>query len=780
MTGSVKNMTAVKRLISSRWQEMRESSAGKTLLYQIIYFLCGTAISNGAVFGQLSPFGPAFAAAVPYRYLMSSILGTVFGYIILDPESCFRYIAIIVAIGGIRFVAKDIKNISKSMIYPPMVAFLPVFATGIALLFSDSSRINSFALCTIEAVISASAAFFLDRSICLCSSRRNLSSFNQQELSCLVMSGCILLLALNGLSLGNYSLGRALAVVIILLCAKYGGVAGGSIGGISTGVVFSLSSVSYSFLCGGFGFGGLMAGLFSVTSKAGTAMAFLMSDIIMSFSTGNPDIIFPLAVEGLFGAGIFMLIPKSAGNYVGALFAPTDDINSGIALKENVIMRLNFTSKALKDVSSCVTRVSDKMKDMCVDSFPGVYKNAKETICSNCGMRVFCWEKEKGITEDDFGRLTDTLKRNHHITSEDIEALFIKKCCRRNELAKAINTYYHSYLMSLESMRRISSIRSGLAGQFGGLSEILTDMANEFSETDVCDLDSSEKISHMLRQHSLLPVLCNCRICDSQMTVEIELSDRSRGSIKKSVLKREVERCCGRSFLQPVITIAQDRVRIVLNERPLFETEVGSYQHIANNGRLCGDTITSFNDSKGNFVAIVSDGMGTGGRAAVDSMMAVTLMEKLVKSGLSFDCALNMTNSALMVKSEEESLATIDVSVINLFTGKADILKAGAPFTYIKRRGKVIRKEIPSIPAGILNEVYFTKERTSLSGEDMIVMLSDGAIMGDDKWLLSLIKSWNKGSCQDLAQAVVEEAMRQNEGLKDDDITVLAVKLKDN
>ena len=45
---------------------------------------------------------------------------------------------------------------------------------------------------------------------------------------------------------------------------------------------------------------------------------------------------------------------------------------------------------------------------------------------------------------------------------------------------------------------------------------------------------------------------------------------------------------------------------------------------------------------------------------------------------------------------------------------------------------------------------------------------------------MSLIKSWNKGSCQELAEAVVDEAIRQNEGLKDDDITVLAVRLKDN
>ena len=165
---------------------------------QSIYFLCGVLISRGAVFGQLSPFGAAYVASVPYRNLITSMLGTIFGYVVLDPENCFRYIAIVVAIGAIRFVANDIKNISKSTAFPSMVAFLPVFATGIALLFSDTSQLSSFALCTVEALISASGAFFLDRAICLCSSRRNLTSFTQQELSCIVMSGCILLLALAG------------------------------------------------------------------------------------------------------------------------------------------------------------------------------------------------------------------------------------------------------------------------------------------------------------------------------------------------------------------------------------------------------------------------------------------------------------------------------------------------------------------------------------------------------------------------------------------------------
>lgn len=62
----------------------------------------------------------------------------------------------------------------------------------------------------------------------------------------------------------------------------------------------------------------------------------------MSFSSGDKDLIFALAVESVFGAGLFFMIPNAVGNVVSALFSPCDDVNSGIALKENVISRLNF------------------------------------------------------------------------------------------------------------------------------------------------------------------------------------------------------------------------------------------------------------------------------------------------------------------------------------------------------------------------------------------------------------------------------------------------------
>ena len=48
-----------------------------------IYLLCGLLVSRGTLLGTLAPFGASYAAAVPKKYLFSSLIGTAFGYILL-------------------------------------------------------------------------------------------------------------------------------------------------------------------------------------------------------------------------------------------------------------------------------------------------------------------------------------------------------------------------------------------------------------------------------------------------------------------------------------------------------------------------------------------------------------------------------------------------------------------------------------------------------------------------------------------------------------------------
>ena len=155
-------------------------------------------------------------------------------------------------------------------------------------------------------------------------------------------------------------------------------------------------------------------------------------------------------------------------------------------------------------------------------------------------------------------------------------------------------------------------------------------------------------------------------------------------------------------------------------------------------------------------------------------------MGRLLRSGLSPDSSLQIVNSALMIKSGDESLSTVDLAGIDLYTGGVTLKKAGAPLTYIKKGGRLTAREMPSLPAGILNNIKFSTESIHLKAGDMVVMVSDGVLTGDERWLERLIKTWNEGSAQDLAQAVVQEAIRRRAETKDDDITAVVVRLTEN
>ena len=746
-----------------------------------IYLLCGLLVSRGTLLGTLAPFGASYAAAVPKKYLFSSLVGTAFGYILLKPTDSFRYIAVIVAIGALRWLMGDIEKVSKSRLFAPLAAFLPTLATGIALLFASTSTLSSFADCFIEAVLSGAAAYFISVSVQLADEKRVISAYTRQETASLVMTGCVLILAFGSLTFENISLGRIIAITAVLLCARYGGVNGGAVCGIATGAVFSIASRVQGFVCGGFAFGGLIAGMFAPVGKLGCAIAFLISNGIMSLAFGQNTQLAAVLIESLIGSVVFMILPKEVGNIISPVFSNEKNSSLGETLRKNIVMRLDFASKAIYNVRNDVNSVSDKLKDLYSPSFSVVCENVEKEVCNNCGLKTYCYEHRQGVTRDDFFRLEELLEAQGRISESDVEDAFVKNCCKKGEIARSMNLNYREYLSAIEAQRRVSDVRGVVAGQFSGVSDILSDLSDEFKNTMRCDLDSSERIISALSALGAIPVECICLVSDGgRMSVELELSSKGDSKLSKGTIMREVSKCCGRRFDLPTVTCEGDRIRAALCEMPVYDVEIGSDQHIANNGRLCGDCLDYFNDGFGKTYALVCDGMGTGGRAAVDGNMAVSVMGRLLRSGLSADSSLQIVNSALMVKSEDESLSTLDLTGVDLYTGKVTLKKAGAPATFVRKNGRVMVREMPSLPVGILNGVKFSSDTVNLSSGDMVVMVSDGVITGDEKWLEKLIRSWNEGSTQELARAVVDEAIKRRGDSPDDDITALAIRITDN
>ena len=776
-------MSVVQAVRGSRahGKEHSARNVAREIVIHISCFVMGGVVSRGATLGELSPFGASVVAALPFTYMPAGMLGAALSYLFSSPVSSFRYIAVVVSIGAIRWVLNEIKKLSDSRFFAPAVAFIPIFATGIALVFSAKSEMTEVVECVIEGLIAAAGAYFMSRTAQLFSSKRALSGFSQQELSCLSMSGCILLLSLSRVMIGTVSVGRILAVLLVLLFARYGMVKGGSIAGIATGAVFALSDMGLLFLAAGYSLSGLIGGLLAPMGKAAVIFAAVICNTMFAFASPDRAMVLSIAIESAVASGLFLLIPKDAGNFLSTVFTDDGSHTSEEAIRRNVTMRLEHCSKALDNVSSCVNAVSDRLAKLYEPNADKIYERAAGYTCKSCGLRAYCWEKERGLTMDDFHRLTDALKERGFVREKDIEDNFIKRCCKSSELAHSVNRSYREY-QSLEAARhRITAVRSVVAGQFAGLSDILHDLSQEFAAVEGYDEARAERVIEALSAEGLTVADCSCRTGEiSGMTVEIEIIVGKKTALSKTLLLRVVNRACGRYFESPELSFEGDRARVMMCEMPLYDLEIGSAQHVCDNGELCGDCLNYFVNGAGSTVALISDGMGCGGRAAVDANMAVSIMSKLCKAGLSYDCALAVTNSSLMIKSEEESLATMDLMDFNCFTGRVGLMKAGACATYIKRNGKLLQKEMPSLPLGILNEARFSKEDVVLTKDDWIVMVSDGVMIGSPEWIEKLILSWREGSAEQLAAQIVNEAQKRRKNDHDDDITAIAMRVVEN
>ena len=756
------------------------SKGAEKLLKHLAFFGSGFIMANGSIFGEYAPFGISLVSAVPFSATFMSFVGSLFGYIMFSGGTGnFRYIAAMLAVIAIRWTLNDIKRLNRHSFYCAAVCFVPTFATGLAVMSVSGFDETKALIYFIEAVLGGAAAYFISRTVIILNGTKSLGMLLPQEVACLALSGCIGILAMAGMTIGSVSLGRVAAVLCILFAARFGGITGGTVAGIATGIVMGLYSSEYYFLGSAYAFGGLLSGLFAPVGRIAEAFAMVISCGIVSIQSGDMSIVVTNVYELLAASLIFVILPKNACNFLSAVFVSKQTDEHCEGLRRSIIMRLDFAAKALSDVSADVEEVSEKLSKIVTPTIDGVYKNAVDNTCSRCGMKVFCWEHREGVSMESFDYVTDKLRRDGQIKSEDFRDDFRRKCCRTSEMAMAVNKYYKNFIASEAASKRIDEVRGVVAGQFCGLGDILGEIADEYENYEVFDSEISDRIFIKLKDLGMVPIDVSCHIdFMGRMTVEAEINDGDRKKIKRALLIHEISKICGRNFDTPSVTAAFGRCRIVMCERPGLDVEIASSQHISGSGQLCGDNFRYFNDGMGRMITVLSDGMGTGGRAAVDGGMAVSIMSKLVKAGLGFDCSLKVVNSALLVKSEDESLATLDVVSVDLYSGTTDFMKAGAALSFIRKENDMYRVETPSLPVGILPDVEFTYTEDTLKPDDIIVMVSDGAVVTGEQWIERIIANWEDKSMQELADLINDEATARRDDGHDDDITVLAMRVK--
>jgi stage II sporulation protein E len=215
-----------------------------------------------------------------------------------------------------------------------------------------------------------------------------------------------------------------------------------------------------------------------------------------------------------------------------------------------------------------------------------------------------------------------------------------------------------------------------------------------------------------------------------------------------------------------------------------FEVEVEAIKASRGDGIISGDNYSVMELKNGKIAFILSDGMGSGLEAALESGATVGLMERLMNAGFDSEFAVQTINSILLLRSAEEIFATVDMAILDLYTGKTEFIKIGAAPGFIKRGRHIEIIRGTSLPVGILNSVNPDSEIRRLKDGDIMVMMTDGFLDScrdlaeREEWMGHILERIDSRDPKEIARLLLRAAREKSGGNYRDDMTIIVVKVK--
>jgi stage II sporulation protein E len=461
--------------------------------------------------------------------------------------------------------------------------------------------------------------------------------------------------------------------------------------------------------------------------------------------------------------------------------------------------RLRIAGNALSDVKSAVEKAGELLDKRNTKDFSWVYNTAGDMVCRKCRHNMVCWGEEYNDTVSVLNKLAAALRKGETLTEKDLPEKIAERCERKNQLIYALCERYREYVTINSANRKITEMRTVLTAQLSATESLMLDMSAEFLDYAHYDRAMASRVEKILTENGIERP--RAAVIINEGRASIEGYGKGRLTCDASRLGDLIGEALQKQFdLPEVMTTFSDGkpktdgtqtevTRFTMYERAVYGVEYGAYQLSKSNQRSCGDYYDSFVDGKGYAYIILSDGMGSGSRARLDSAFACGMLVKLLRAGIGLTSALEIINNSLLVKSSDESFATLDICRIDLYTGKAELFKAGAAASFIRCNKKLVKAAGKGLPVGIGYKAVYESQSFTMSNSDMLIMASDGAEL-NEKWLeheLNRMRTAGGKSFSDLNETakVLAQAARfssdkqehEEEKGREDDISIIAVKL---
>ena len=755
---------------------LRQAAAQNQRLLRLIASALVSAVFSGSyILGGIAPFGVAFAAAVPLEYSTPAIFGALVGYLWAPGgQGGMQYIAAILLLGGVRWTLGTGSLWRRLPYAAPVAAGGCMLAGSLAVVFATGVTPYQLALALAVSMLAAGSSYFFARTLGILEHR--ISAAYRGELSCLYVTFLIAAAAVGHLEIMGLSLGRVAAVTAVLLFALAGGETGGALLGTGAGTVALLMGKETSFLMGSYAIGGLVAGAFARFGRIPVALAFLVVSSLAGVASPSSYLLQRSVAENVLACLLFLLLPQQLVNFVRpGVQSPAENIAA-----ERMVLRMKMErfAAALREIGDTTRQVSQKLNERDRCSIEQVWQQTVTEVCGSCSRRYRCWQAEYDRTMDAVNNCMTRLRKDGRVESGDLPAPFAERCRKPEEFSAGLTAGYARYLAELDSRRKVSRIRGVVTDQFEGLALLTEELSRRWDTIRHRDRKLEEKALKVLKDAGLEPGFVCCHFDEGdRLTVEAEIATLKLPRLDAAALALELGETVQRELERPGVQTVEGHTYLTFAEKAVFSVEWGSAQLTEAGSKITGDAFRCFLNGQGSFVMVLSDGMGSGGNAAVDSAMTSDLLRRLLEAGVGCDAALKIVNSALLLRSGEETLATADIADIDLHSGRADFYKAGAAPTFLVKNGRAGYVQSDSLPAGILEGVAFEKSGLTLREGDRIVLVSDGVTATGADWVKSQLEAGAGLTAQELAENLAATARERQQPGREDDITVLVADL---
>ncbi|GIO09847.1 stage II sporulation protein E [Brevibacillus reuszeri] len=771
------------------WGEKVADTAQK---WNVLPLLMGFLLGRALILEELTPF------VIPYFIVMfyirrDCILTTGFALILgaftqSVPIGLQTVLSVVLALVVCKIMERTRR---KDFSRTPLLVVTTVFISH--LLYSVlTNQVNTYELVMIavESVLGFVLTLIFIQSLSIIHLAKPYEPLKNEEIVSLVILLASLMTGTVDWMVEGVSMEHVLSRYLLLVFAFVGGGTIGAAVGVVTGLILSLANVSALLQINLLAFSGLLAGLLKEGGKVGVSAGLLIGTAILAIYGGAEETLYLSLVETSIAIALFILTPAALWKKV-ARFIPGTPEN--LQSHQEYMRRVrDVTAGKIQQFSDLFTQLSHSFaqtadRDEIEEQADAFLSRVTEFTCQRCWKKEQCWEKDMQSTYEGMRHLMDKVYENGTLAGVTPPRDWERKCVKTEKVMTVIEQEYDRQESFDQLKKQVKESRKLVADQLSGVSRVMSDFAREIQREGM-ELSLQEKqVSKALEGLGL-----------SVRRVDIHSLEEGKVDIEISQ-----PTCYGRDECAKIVAPMLTEIlgeNIVVRERhceaqkdgsctmclasaKTFEIDIGVAGAAKDGKLLSGDSFRTMDLGNGKMALAISDGMGNGERASLESQSALDMLQQLLRSGMDEKISIKTVNSVLALRSTEEMFATVDLALIDLQTAHTRFIKIGSTPSFVKRSHDVITITANNLPVGILEEIEVDVVSRMLKPGDLLIMMSDGIyeaprhIENRQMWMKRIISELETDDPQEVADLLLEKVIRQHSGNIVDDMTVLVARI---